>query len=814
MPETPAEITEQLLSVFSITDARQRASIFEAYPNAALPNALLFLEATEPIYNLAALDCMATSFVYGGELPTGEAFADACIQRAVSLQQAGIDLPEKDLFFYLGNSTYLLQKLLLDSGRYAHAVHVYQNQQQMGLPGWHTAAFAATHLQAAENYFENNQTDMARELQATISRETVPPASLVLYDRLLFKFKNITAAVHQSPEDMARFKRAQQASDTRAMLAATREVMKGHEHEIDLASMEQLLEVIEKGEAGADLMLTELARKISKTSLETKSSLSGVHTTDTVQHKRYELNDAIYFLNDDEQNSKKENLETCIVQLKILMDWFIARNLYSDIAFTSWNMYTCYDFLEDHYNAAEALEIIYAYLEKQRLSITDIQKRAGVFKQYPQLFANMAFSNHQIGNATRLFHRIEASKARNLADRMLLLLKDGGESAQPSPDSLKEELAPLLAANQAHYLSFFVDEHRTYCVLLNGKGNLIGWPNAPGEATLRNWQQKDYASPQTWRAPRSGLFGKKSIPDIPGALNDYIKVIELAMDEGMIKEGDHIVYSPDGMLNLFPLQLARLKSGEYLIEKFSVSKIHGGRQLLHLLRQQRVRPQQIYSVTCPAMQDNQEKQSAFYQLENWLNAEVNARALPGSVNGWLDNATANSHYHMATHGVFPQPMADEDLQRQNPYYNSGLLLGNGALLPELMADGRYYQGAYLLSPKLLYESGVDLSGCHISMQACVSGRSKEGYGGDALGMEWALFFAGAQSMISAGWNIDVHWSNKIFERIYKGWYQEQKSLAQAYSDALLTTLKEAPVNDTLLPPEYFWAGLILSGDFR
>src|SRR5205085_1998335 len=109
---------------------------------------------------------------------------------------------------------------------------------------------------------------------------------------------------------------------------------------------------------------------------------------------------------------------------------------------------------------------------------------------------------------------------------------------------------------------------------------------------------------------------------------------------------------------------------------------------------------------------------------------------------------------------------------------------NGTL-PELDAGNYYYQSPHLLYPERLLQSHASLQNSHVSMQACVSGRSLEGYGGDALGMEWAFFYKGVASVISANWNIDVHWSNKIFVAFYKAWLQDGMSKAAAHRKALL-----------------------------
>ena len=98
------------------------------------------------------------------------------------------------------------------------------------------------------------------------------------------------------------------------------------------------------------------------------------------------------------------------------------------------------------------------------------------------------------------------------------------------------------------------------------------------------------------------------------------------------------------------------------------------------------------------------------------------------------------------------------------------------------------------------------------MQACVSGLSKEGIGGDALGLEWALMQQGAASILSGNWNIDASWSANCCVLFYRFWLLEQQPRAQALRNAMLQLMNAGLPNTP--PPPYYWACLSLSGDWR
>jgi CHAT domain-containing protein len=50
------------------------------------------------------------------------------------------------------------------------------------------------------------------------------------------------------------------------------------------------------------------------------------------------------------------------------------------------------------------------------------------------------------------------------------------------------------------------------------------------------------------------------------------------------------------------------------------------------------------------------------------------------------------------------------------------------------------------------------------MLGCSTRLSKEGTGGDALGLEWALLLAGASSVVTAHWDVPLSSSSEFFLR--------------------------------------------------
>lgn len=806
-PDDSTILLTQLVEALATGNRLKLAELFHSYPNGSRDQALYFLEAQSPHYDLVAVNTMATTSVHGGDVQPGEAYAQATWHWAYFLWKNGEEMSADDYNFYFANSSYLLLKIRLESGRYQDGFQLYEQWKPLQLPGWNLPGFQSAHLVAAECYIEAHRIDDAEAIIAALPSDNLDPTAQIPYDRLRNKIATIKTETHMSPEEMENYKRRQQLHDLRQMVDALKTVMHGHEEETDLQAIDNLIKLYEESNSPDARAIVELTQQISDFHLKAQARLSGMDIGDSIQAKRNALSALIQFFHDDSEGFNPLRLIETAEKLQELYDWFEVRELTSDMVFISWCRYICFARLEQYTEAAEALELVYTYLEKQRSQIPDIGKRAGVFAQYPHLFGALAFCHYQSQNPWQMFLRMEASKGRNLGDRMVEIA--GQPDAGPISEKLREELIPILARNQAHYLSLLVDENCTYCALVTKNGRIFITANSPGHSVLLNWFRKDYASPDTWKAPASGIFGRKAMVNIPGELGKFLQPIELALNEQLLDDGDHIVYSPDGIMNLFNVQMGKLSDGRYLLERFSVSRIHSAAQLVALSGQPPLPEKTIHMFTCPAVGDEPEKRQAFEELAAYFP--------PGNdvpdVNLVLQSFRPGQYTHMSTHGVFPKSISSEDFRLLNPYYNSGLLLMADGKWPSLKHDFSYYNSPHLLSPYRLIESRPDLKGSYIGMQACVSGRSAEAYGGDALGLEWALFFCGTQLMVNANWNIDVHWSNRLFKRFYDLWLEEGIRPVKAHQRALLEAMQDAPTNGSL-PPEYYWAGLTIAGDIR
>jgi CHAT domain-containing protein len=106
----------------------------------------------------------------------------------------------------------------------------------------------------------------------------------------------------------------------------------------------------------------------------------------------------------------------------------------------------------------------------------------------------------------------------------------------------------------------------------------------------------------------------------------------------------------------------------------------------------------------------------------------------------------------------------------------------------------------------------------VTLQACVSGRAKEGIGGDALGLEWAFLINGASSLLASHWKVPADWAAKFSLKFYQKWLFENVSRAQAWRKTVLELFSECESQELEKEhPEcraYYWAAFSLSGDWR
>jgi len=267
-----------------------------------------------------------------------------------------------------------------------------------------------------------------------------------------------------------------------------------------------------------------------------------------------------------------------------------------------------------------------------------------------------------------------------------------------------------------------------------------------------------------------------------------------------------LCYRPDDELHLIPIHLLNF-AGKLLIETFSVSRLQAAREVGDLLRQPPVRPQAGCTLDVSAAEDDLAKAGAFRETGDHLARLIPCDRLYGAQATLAALATrelADRVVHFTTHGAFPK--SGNSSVDPNPFRSSGLLLATGTGLPSLAATASGQSDAGLLSPERL--GPLRFTRSHVTTQACSSGLAREGAGGDALGVELALLLAGASSVLTANWDVELGPSTEFCGRFYESWLgTPHLSRAQAWRRAALSMRNEGC-------SLYEWAAFSLAGDWR
>ena len=470
---------------------------------------------------------------------------------------------------------------------------------------------------------------------------------------------------------------------------------------------------------------------------------------------------------------------------------------------TLWPLYICYKRLERYDESLDMLQAIRAWVNERRSLIRDPLKRAGVSKQYPHLYKELAARLIERGDTAALLSAIEEAKGRALTDMLAIEADQEGLLAPlESPASWLQELMARLGS---HYVTYLVDEDVTYAVCVTKEGGLRS-ARIPLGAKLIDDLRADL-DPSRWGKKITGFFAAPD--DVPQQLSPLVDWLGDLVDAGTLEAGDHICYSPDGLLHLVPLHYVDFRGAPF-VKRVSVSRTHSDTLLYHFARKESSRPTRYVSVKVPLadeVKDNPDKVAKLGLAPAWLASGplAGTRLDDGKadLSALASQNLKGAVVHFATHGYFPRPE-----EAVGAFNGSGVVLSENGQLPQDAKRGG------LLSPERIIEQGspFEFDGSHLTLQACVSGLSEEGVGGDALGLEWSILMVGASGVLSTHWNIPVESSATFCIHFYDKWLLNGLSRAQAWRSAVLNQMDDSKAFDG--DQAYHWAAFSLAGDWR
>jgi CHAT domain-containing protein/tetratricopeptide (TPR) repeat protein len=332
---------------------------------------------------------------------------------------------------------------------------------------------------------------------------------------------------------------------------------------------------------------------------------------------------------------------------------------------------------------------------------------------------------------------------------------------------------------------------------------------------------------------------RKDAADLARALDEKL----MRPARALAGDAAQLLISPDGDLNLIPFEALMDEQGRYLVERYSISYLTTGRDLLRIavprpsksgmvvianphfgeppaapLAKAHAAPRR--SVTAGA-----DLQSVYFAPLAGTVAEAraiqslfpSAAVLTGqqATKASLERLQAPRLLHIATHGFYLQEPGTKAAATGDGAQNRAMQAGAKIENP-LLRSGLALAGANL--EKNASENGIltaleaanlNLWGTKlVTLSACESGVGEVRNGEGVYGLRRAFFLAGAESMVMSLWSV----SDRVTQEMMTAYYTGLKNgigRGEALRQAQLAMLKRG---DRRHP--FYWASFIQAGDWR
>jgi CHAT domain-containing protein len=354
------------------------------------------------------------------------------------------------------------------------------------------------------------------------------------------------------------------------------------------------------------------------------------------------------------------------------------------------------------------------------------------------------------------------------------------------------------------------------------------------------------------RAWRGSVQAGRVDGEAEGALRERVWAPVAAALPATVKG---LVVAPDAGLALLPFEAFRLEDGKYLVERYPVSYVSSGRDLMPRPLPKE-RSAQALIVADPDYNARPGPDRAapggaglrFRSLPGFAReAEAAARALRGRPD-WrvrlVRGAEATEEevaqgkrprlLYCITHGFFladpERPQAKDGLLRDLELVETG---PTGARLPDFGQDPRLRSGLALaganhgperaakgLSDGLLTAlevEGLDLWGTElVVLSACETGLGEVEVGEGVLGLRRAFQLAGARTVLASLWKVPDAETERLMSAFLSRWLKGEGK-AEALRGAqleMIRGLRVSPAAARRQAPPLYWAGFVCHGDAR
>lgn len=701
----------EIVKLFTDGDAAEQLAFIERCP----PNPMI--EAVRPFISsgylepqLLALCMFADPYCRGVDPPLGVAIAQAAYQ----LSQTAYG--EKSLRGYLDTGAQAAVTCLIgygSMGRHDDAVRVGRAASDWLDREGHDALKPTLLMSCIEAHLNLEQFENAGQLLAAAEQLSIPadrPADIQRLKDLRRRFDSVARQdatqlppAHTGGEDAFRTARKELADHIARMRSIIPAELAGQFSGVADALTAHV-------ETNVNESQSEWLARSEAIRSQLTEFLSGDSGGMTQLRNRHRTTQACTLFADPIKGHDPAAIAESVATLFEARAWAKANDCHDDENDALWGLYLGYSRTNREEQAIGALQALRANLEARRSQIADPMQRAGALNKYPYLFGALCRLLYRAGRAADLLDAMEGAKGRVLAD---VLTKKRGEVV---PDATfaqaPGELAHVLHAAGAHYLSYFVDDEVTYAVLVTRDGSMHCASMPIGKEALRALVPA--VDPRMWNRARGGLFGRPAPTHLADRLACLVDWLAPFVDAGTLGLGDHLCYCPDEELHLVPLHYVRLL-GKPLFHHVSVSRIHSAAAMIALLAQPAERPTQFAAISVPAQQDLGDplKLSDLARVSEWLAEHASGTTLArerASVEALAALDLSDRVVHFATHGWFPPN--DRGGRNPNPFHASGLPLARDGALPLLdrVSAGRADEA--LLTPKRVLD--LDFRASHRS----------------------------------------------------------------------------------------------------
>jgi len=314
-----------------------------------------------------------------------------------------------------------------------------------------------------------------------------------------------------------------------------------------------------------------------------------------------------------------------------------------------------------------------------------------------------------------------------------------------------------------------------------------------------------------------------------------------------------ILISPDGQLNLLPFKIFPCPDGQYVIEKFRISYLSSGRDLLRFKKKQEstdwamVMADPEFNLAGEALAAQRDKTLNEPEVSPVLYAQsrgvsgcfnhrftslrYSRRETASVVQALEDQARLKARYycggnaleevlkgmpaaprvlHLATHGFFCD---DVEMGQQggfeNPLLRCGLALtGANCVMDKARKDESRKEDGILTAFEV---SGLNLVGTElVTLSACETGVGEVKNGEGVYGLRRAFQHAGARSIMMSLWKVRDRETCELMEGFYQNWLGGQSKREALRQSALKILASQREKHQAGHP--YFWGAFVLLGD--